>query len=243
MPCGIVANSSHAEGINVGSNNACLTASSVKVVGGAVGDCIDPSPQENAGQFEDPLVDLAAPSYGACDNSAAIVVDDGDDVTLSPGVYCGSIQVKGGMLTFEPGQYILDQAGLLVNGGQVDGENVSFYITENSGNSDNLQIIGQSVVNLSAPWDGQNAGVLFHQDRNSPTNITHTFAGQTNINLEGILYFPNQRIKFAGGSTNDPVSSLIVADTIEFTGDTEVADLNNSVVQGNPLLTSVTLVE
>jgi hypothetical protein len=243
LPCGVLANSNdpdEALGIDGGG---CLTASSIKVVGGANGDCINPGATEGIEQLEDPMADLAAPSYGACDDSSDISVENGDDVTLSPGVYCGNISVSGGTLTFEPGQYVLDQAALKINGGEVNGDDVSFYITENSGSDDAIGISSQSTVNLSAPWDGQYAGVLFHQDRNSPSDIKHMFTGQANLNLEGILYFPNQALKFAGGSTIDPVTTYIVADTIEFTGNTEVADFDNSVVQGTPLLISVTLVE
>ena len=120
---------------------------------------------------------------------------------------------------------------------------VSFYLTEESGNSDNISISAQSIVELSAPWDGENPGVLFYQDRNSPANISHNFTGGASFSLEGIMYFPNQHLKFSGGTEIDPVTSLIVADSIEFTGHTQVADLDGSAIFANPNLITVSLVE
>jgi hypothetical protein len=62
------------------------------------------------------------------------------------------------------------------------------------------------------------------------------------MNLDGILYFPNQNIKFAGGSTSDATNSILIADTVTFTGNTEIG-LTGSVVAANPLLISAKLAE
>ena len=153
------------------------------------------------------------------------------------------IDVTGGTLDFTPGEYILDGAGMSFSGGEINGADVSFYLTADSGQGDSISISADSLVDLTAPWDGQNPGVLFYQDRDSPANIAHSFTGGANMNVEGILYFPNQDLKFAGGTAIDPVTTLIVADTIEFTGNTEVDDFDGSAIAANPLLITVTLVE
>ena len=158
-------------------------------------------------------------------------------------VLCGKIDVTGGTLDFTPGEYILDGASVSFSGGEVNGTDVSFYITEDSGQGDNISISAGSIVDLSAPWDGQNPGVLFYQDRNGPENIQHSFTGSADMNLEGILYFPNADLKFAGGTTIDPVTTLIIADTIEFTGNTEVDDFDGSAITANPNFITVKLVE
>jgi hypothetical protein len=62
------------------------------------------------------------------------------------------------------------------------------------------------------------------------------------MNLDGILYFPNQNIKFAGGSSLDATSSIIIADTVTFTGNTEIG-LTGAAVSANPLLVTAKLVE
>ena len=98
-------------------------------------------------------------------------------------------------------------------------------------------------MNLSAPSDGDMQGVLFYQDRGSPTNITHTISGQANTSLEGILYFPNQQLNFSGGTTTDPVPSIIVADKIKFSGQSHFSDPNAPTAAPNTFLIKVALVE
>jgi hypothetical protein len=98
-------------------------------------------------------------------------------------------------------------------------------------------------VNLSAPTDGDMAGVLFYQDRESPTNITHTFSGQSDTSLQGILYFPNQQLNFSGGSVTDPVPTIIVADKVNFTGQTNIGDPAAPTVVPSKYMIKVALVE
>ena len=226
-----------------------MHATKIKAAGGANGNCMHPNALEYVNQVNDPFASTGMPTFGGCDNPANIRVTDGDTVTLDAEgnggqlVLCGKIDVTGGTLDFTPGEYILDGAGMSFSGGEINGADVSFYLTADSGQGDSISISADSLVDLTAPWDGQNPGVLFYQDRDSPTNIQHSFTGGANMNVEGILYFPNQDLQFAGGTAIDPVTTLIVADTIEFTGNTEVDDFDGSAIAANPLLITVTLVE
>jgi hypothetical protein len=245
LPCGILSNSndpSESMGVDGGS---CIRATSVKAAGGAGGDCYEPDALEYVAQVSDPFANMMPPLYGPCTNRKNIRVGSGKTVTLKPGVYCGRIDVSsGGTLNFNPGDYVLDGAALTVaSDGVVTGDGVSFYITENSGQGDNITIAANADVDLSAPTEGDTEGVLFYHDRNSPSNITHNIAGGATMNLEGILYFPNQNLLFAGGSEIDPVTTFIVADTINFVGNTNVGDFDASGILADPNLISVQLVE
>jgi Putative Flp pilus-assembly TadE/G-like len=243
LPCGIAANSSDDAAL-VTNGGACITSSGIKVVGGMSGDCIQPSTAAKTRRFTDPFAGMAPPSgLGGCEHNKKINAKNGDNVTLQPGVYCGGISVSGGALTFEPGQYVFDGSGLSVTGGAVSGSEVSFYISPDSGQGDNISISSSSAVNLSAPTGGEMEGVLFYQDRASPTNITHTITGQANTSLQGILYFPNQQLNFSGGSSTNPVSSIIVADKIKFTGQTNIGDPSAVTVAPTKYMIKVTLVE
>jgi hypothetical protein len=86
-------------------------------------------------------------------------------------------------------------------------------------------------------------GVLFYQDRNSPDNITHNISGGATMSLEGIIYFPNQNLQFSGGTEIDPVTTVIVADTIDFVGNTNIGDFDGSGILADPNLIEVRLVE
>ncbi len=245
LPCGILSNSNAPEAFS-SDGSACVTATGIRVVGGSVGDCINPDPSLNMNAVNDPLNGMAPPTYGPCNVSSNIRVNAGNTLTLDPDVYCGRISVmSGGTLHFNEGLYVLDTVSMSFNSNAtVTGSDVSFYITENSGQGDNISVAANASVSLSAPGaEGELPGVLFYQDRDSPGNITHSFTGQASMDLEGILYFPNQRLQIAGGSEFDPVTTLIIADQVEFTGNTTTGNLDGSVVRANPAFVTVTLVE
>ena len=244
LPCGIFSNSNAPEALST-DGGACITASRIKSVGGATGDCMNPGAVTGMRPITDPFADMQPPSYGGCDFTGNIRVNNGETLTLAPGTYCGNITVNGGgTLNFDPGLYVLDTAGLnFASSSQIVGNDVTFYLTENSNQGTNIKVAAGASVTLSAPIGGDLPGVLFYQDRNSPPDIRHTFTGQSNMTLEGILYFPNQSLKFSGGGVIDPVTTVIVADTVEFTGNTTTDNIDGSVVTGNPFLIVVHLVE
>src|SRR3712207_9581637 len=67
----------------------------------------------------DPLSSLQPPTYGTCDHPNKVTVDaamassyGGGPVPLSPGVYCGGIEIKANQtVVFEPGLYVLKGIG------------------------------------------------------------------------------------------------------------------------------------
>ena len=94
-------------------------------------------------------------------------------------VVCGDISISGGTLIIEANgdddnRVTFVNASLNVTSdGIVTGDGVSFFITEDSGQGDHINIAANADVTLSAPTDGDMEGVLFYQDRNSPANITN----------------------------------------------------------------------
>lgn len=242
LNCGILVNSVSTSGL-FQSGSGCIEASVIKVVGGYTAACADPPPLAGVTAFEDPLVALPAPAYGACDFAANITVNAGPPQTLTPGTYCGRITVNANAtLNFDPGLYVLNGAALSVSGqGTVTGSDVSFYLTQNSGVPDAITISGGATVTLSADDGGPLPGILFYHDRDSIGNVTHRFTGGSDMELSGVLYFPSQSIRFSGGSDLNDSRAMIIADTVEFSG-SSVVDLDD-VTTTNPLLAEATLLE
>ena len=224
LDCGVVVNSRDSEALTQSGTGSCLTATRIKVVGGLSGDCVQGLKRTGIAPVADPLAALAAPVYGGCDQRSNIKVNSSQTRTLDPGVYCGGIDVMaGGQLHLNPGTYVLDGAGLKVaSSGKLTGSEVFIYSSENSGNSAGIGISGGASVSLSAPRTGRYAGMLFYHDRRSPTNVTHSFTGGSGMQLDGTLYFPNQDLQFAGGSSAAQTSSVLIARTLSFTGHTSV---------------------
>ncbi|MCH7795595.1 MAG: hypothetical protein IH900_10725, partial [Proteobacteria bacterium] len=72
---------------------------------------------------------------------------------------------------------------------------------------------------------------------------TPHFTGGSNMDIEGILYFPSQDVNFSGGTTLDVSASLIIANRLNFTGQSTLGNLEGSVVETSPYLVFARLVE
>lgn len=220
LDCGIFVNSTSTIALDqVGSS--CVTASSIRVVGGHAGTCLDPQPV-TAYPYPDPLADLDPPSVGSCDHNGKVKVNGGN-VTLDPGVYCKGIDIAGGAnVTFNSGEYIFKGGHLKVAGGSsLEGNGVTFYLTDGSGGHAELDITA-TTIDFSAPAAGDLEGILFFQDRMAPTTKTNKITGNGSVELDGALYFPTTTLDFAGTSSSSIPSPMIVAREIRFVGTTSL---------------------
>ena len=101
---GIVVNSVDLDALTQSGTTSCLTATKIKITGNFTGNCVNPTPLLPVPPVDDPLAALQPPTVGGCDVNANIVVNGGESVTLTPGVYCGNIKVVStGSIFFEPG--------------------------------------------------------------------------------------------------------------------------------------------
>lgn len=220
LDCGIFANSTNSVAIDqVGSS--CVTASSIRVVGGYAGTCLNPEPLA-AYHYPDPLADLDPPSYSGCDHSSRVKINGGN-VMLMPGVYCKGVDVAGGAhVTFSSGEYVFKGGRIKVAGGSsLEGDDVVFYLTDGVGGHAELDITA-TTINFSAPTSGDFEGILFFQDRAAPTTKTNKISGNASVELDGALYFPTTMLDFAGTSSSVIPAPMIVAREIRFTGTTSL---------------------
>ncbi len=244
LGCGVFANSDNIEAIQV-VGGGCLTATEVITAGGSVGDCIDPEVGQ-VNQQPDPLGALPEPDWAGCDFTAKININNGD-ATLSPGVYCNKVSINtSGTVTFLPGIYIFDGAGLSIGSqATVVGDGVMFFFSENNSQNDNFNISAQAEVTFSAPTDGLYNGVFFYQDRDVTASINHNFTGGVTMDIDGIIYAANQDINYSGGSSSRDSNTFIVAATINFTGQSTLTNLDpvTPPAFNSPFLIKALLVE
>jgi len=117
----------------------------------------------------DPLASRPALSVGACDYTDHAVVGD---AVLSPGVYCGGLNISGvGRVDLRPGNYIIKDGPLIVTD-QIDlkGRGVGFYLT---GTGSLFRFDADTSIRLEAPQTGPLAGLLFYEDRNVISNLAY----------------------------------------------------------------------
>jgi Flp pilus assembly protein TadG len=234
--CGIVVDSSSGSALN-SSGGASVTGTEIAVAGNATGCCFSPTPQTDVPPEPDPLAGLAAPTFSGCTYTNVNV--PGGVRVLTPGVYCGGIKISGGAnVTFMPGLYVLYGGGLNQSGGgTMNGTGVTFYNTggDNPYAYKPISISGGSAGKLSAPTSGPLEGILFFQDRSITSSQTNTVSGGSTLALEGVLYFPTTPINFSGGSTGGANYTIVVAQTLTFSGMSTFRANYNSLPEGNPI--------
>ena len=235
--CGIMVNSKDACAIST-NGNATLSAAEYDVVGNTCTAApLTPAPNTGVAPASDPLSSLQAPASAPyhCDYKNFSAPNNGSTITLSPGVYCGGIQVKNNTYSFGPGVYILVGGGLSTqdSNSHIVGSGVTFYNT--FGSTDNMGgqtysygsigINANSTVNLTAPTDLGDTydGVLFFDDRAAPSGNADTYGGGATAVYQGAIYAKTNGIKLYGNSSATGYT-LVVADTITLVG---TATFNN----------------
>ncbi len=190
--CGVYSNSTDAGGIEANSMSL-LTAKLTCSAGGVngAGGNFAPYPTTDCPPVPDPLIDRQPPTVGGCDETNLYVFDW--QVTLQPGVYCGGLSIgQNSQANFEPGVYVIKDGTFTVSsGGAAIGENVSFYLL---GDNATFEFTSKAKIELTAPKDGEMAGILFFEDRNSPLLRTHSIFSDNARILLGTIYLPNGRL-------------------------------------------------
>ncbi len=245
IDCAAYVNSSHNTALSA-SGGARIVADGVKVVGGysaTGGGVISPLPTVHVPVEPDPLAHVTAPAVGSCTQND-LHLTSGQVLTISPGVYCGGIQVSGGsQLTLNPGTYILLGGGLDISGGStLTGSGVTFYNTYGPGRAYGpISLSGGCAVRLKAPTEGPLAAILFFQDRSVVGGGSNNITGGASSLFDGALYFPTTDLSYSGGTGTD--YTFIVAKTLTFTGGTTVNSDYSSLPAGPPLKGSANLGE
>jgi len=211
--CGVFANSKASQAISL-KNKSVIKAESTCAVGGIMNKgTITPDATTDCPAIEDPLAGRSGPSVGGCDHLLKIVATG--NVSLSPGVYCGGLQISGtAQVTLKPGTYIIKDGPLTVSGtATVTGKDVVFYLTGLGGI---IVFLDDATINLSGAEAGPLAGLLIYQDRNAKLGIVHTIRAKKAKNLTGTIYLPNGALLVDPGSkvAEESAYTAIIANTI-----------------------------
>jgi Flp pilus assembly protein TadG len=243
--CGVYSNA-HFRSVG----GACVVATNVSYTG-------DYTNSSNCTQMHDrgvPVVDPMAgrftmPATSPCDYTN-YKKTNGPAVVLTPGVYCGGIDIGGSVpsATFAAGTYVLVGGGLKLRAGvTVFGTETTFFNTFPGTNSNQygpISINGTGTVNLTAPVSGAYKALLFYQDPRVPwaANNGSTIAGGANSVFQGIVYLPTTDLQYSGNSINNGSGSgytLLVGYNIKVNGRAQVNADFSAIGGVNPLQKAV----
>ena len=209
------------------------------------------APTTDCPPLEDPLRDRPNPDVGDLDDCdfRNVTVLPNQDRRLKPGIYCGGISVLGGRARLDPGVYVIKDGQLNV-AGRLEGEEVGFFLT---GRMSTILFQRISSVSLTAPRDGDMAGMLFFEDRGTTFATYHQITSNDARNLVGTMYLPNSKLLIDAGKPVADQSDYTVIIAREFelrdgpelvlNTDYEASDIPLPEGVGNNVTTKVRLVE
>ena len=241
--CGIMVDSSSASALST-NGTATISAPEYDVHGGvSTHSPLSPTPNTGVAPVSDPLAGLAAPASAPyhCDyinyNAASW-----SNPTLSPGVYCGGINVKNNVYTLTTGTYILVGGGLSTQNSNsfIVGNGVTFYntygTTTNSGTYtySPINLSANSGVTLTAPNTGAYAGILIFEDRGAAENYD-TYGGGSTAVYQGVIYAPHADITMYGNSSVNCKYTMVVANTVSLVGTTAFNNDYSLLPTGSPI--------
>jgi putative Flp pilus-assembly TadE/G-like protein len=237
--CGIFVNSTSSDALST-NGGGTISAPQYDLVGGTQ-STLTPTPNTGVSPASDPLSGLPVPASApyTCDyyNYSA-----GGAQTLSPGVYCGGINVGSNRTyTLTTGTYILVGGGLSTQSANstLIGNGVTIYntfgATTNHGTLtySPISLSGSSSVTLTAPNTGTYAGILIFEDRNAPANYD-TYGGGSTAVYQGVIYALHAAVTMYGNSSTAQYT-MLVADTISLVGNTSLNSNYSLLPNGSPI--------
>jgi Flp pilus assembly protein TadG len=234
MDCGAQVNSVSPIAIDQ-TGTSCMTATEIATSGSASGTCLNPQPDEDMPQADDPFSYLSPPSVATdtCIDTDPVVVTTAG-TTIPAGNYCGGLVIEADA-TFDSGTYAIGGEGLQIQGSSVvTGDEVSFYFPDDLTGYDppgptpprGIYIAGTADVDLSAPTSGDYNSILMYVDPNVDPNIQLVMQGGADMELEGVIYAKNNHMRFAGGADGIDGWTVLAVDTLEFTGNSNISGSN-----------------
>ena len=138
---------------------------------------------------------------------------DGNSITMTPGVFCGTINFNGTpTVSFSPGVYVIKNGTWNVNGGTWTGSGVTFYFADASSK---IQFNSGMSLTLSAPTTGSYSGILFYEPDGLSTS-QFVFNDSVGENLTGLIYLPSRDLTFNSTSNMTTPNVMVIADTAIF---------------------------
>jgi hypothetical protein len=123
---------------------------------------------------------------------------------------------------------------------ELTGAGVTFFLT-NKGTDFAVVKLTSTKLDFSPPTTGLYKGLLFFQDRDTPTTVHNILAGNGVVNFNGLVYMPTAQLDFRGGSSSASLNMFLVTRKLSFVGNSYISSGGASLQPSG--LTTVSLVE
>jgi hypothetical protein len=197
---------------------------------------ITPPPITGAPVMGDPLADLEPPENPYTGGCSTVVLNGGDNTTLSPGLYCQVIHNGNGNIYLNPGTYAFT-GSMILNGSstleapsggvellffngstfQMNGNhNVSLEESFIYIQSGALTLNGGDHFTITAPTSGQWAGMALFMKQTNSQGVTMN--GGNNFTVQGTFYAPASRFIFDGATSATVVNAQFIVNDMIMNG-------------------------
>lgn len=227
--CGLHSNSTADPSfVNSGSgsiNADCISASGTIHAGSrtSLDECT--APAGDAGRVRDPYANVDMPANWTS-LPCASPKWGGKTVRIEAGKrYCGSISEKN--IIIEGSGWVIVEGGLNIKAnGSITGDSGGNAILFANGGYMDANVNGGD-YDLTAMSTGPYAGILMYADRHTtPSWANSKINGNASAELNGALYFPTVNMTFNGAASLVSDCLQIIANTVEFTGNSEFTNTN-----------------
>jgi hypothetical protein len=226
--CAVHVNSDDDEALHQ-NGSATATAESFCVHGSHSGSNYTPSPKDKCWYENDPVASSFASDWASagidslsCTYSNLPQINTGASTVtnLAPGVYCGGLTIKKGIVQLQANQmYVFRNGPLHVQSqGTLKGTHTPVLFQGDS----TTRLITQAGANIitSARSSGLFKGIAFAQNPDSIPDSPNLIIGGGQIEINGIMYFPKQALKVTGNGDIGASAAqfAMIADTIAIEG-------------------------
>jgi Flp pilus assembly protein TadG len=174
-----------------------------------------------AGTLPNPSLAVTSPDSGGTEAAPAVKTLNGNgNVTLSPGVYWGGLNVLGNInVTFNPGVYVMAKGDFESWGnGSISGAGVMVYLTApDPADCGRISMSGNRVLDFTPASGGPYKDITFWQDQSCTADLEY----HGNVTgVHGVIYAPGARFDLLGNV--DLGGIQVISDTISFSGNASI---------------------
>lgn len=218
--CTIYSNSSSSSSLDC--NNNCTITSATYAVGGHRaynnGYLRGSTNATGVPPAADPYANVSAGNPGPCTRTTTVT---GGSIT--PGHYCGGINVNSTTLNMASGVYYIDakfavQNSAILNANPPGGVTIIVNGTYCIGLGDCQPgdgIGNNATLNITAQSSGPYAGIAIFGPRNSTPSVMQEFTNNSVNNIQGAIYFPSQTVTFNNNANfNTALCTQVIADKV-----------------------------